>query len=62
MPGGFSRFSKERTFRLGPATGYLTNDSNELLNHLLALPADVIVQAQEYALTEEVKKKTIPAP
>ncbi|XP_049801483.1 esterase FE4-like [Schistocerca nitens] len=62
IPGSFSRFSKERTFRLGEVLGCKTNDSQVLLNFLLELPVKKLIEAQNMALSDEEKRRDVLFP
>lgn len=45
---------RERSFLLGKILGLETNDSQELLNFLMSVPAEKLVQNAPQALSEEV--------
>ncbi|XP_046991138.1 venom carboxylesterase-6-like isoform X4 [Schistocerca americana] len=62
IPGSFSRFSKERTFRLGEVLGCKTNDSQVLLNFFLGLPVKKLIEAQNMALSDEEKRRDVLFP
>ncbi|XP_049853099.1 esterase FE4-like isoform X2 [Schistocerca gregaria] len=62
IPGSFSRFSKERTFRLGEVLGCKTNDSQVLLNFFLELPVKKLIEAQNMALSDEEKRRDVLFP